>query len=172
MNADAQQQFFKNLRKQDPENQRCFDCGNDSCGRSRNWNFDDLLFFLMFIELSVVFFSNFVSLLFPLMLIELFAVFFSQGYRIRNGPPFRTEFSFVWCAQEFIGKWDFHFCLTQIFNLCLCRSLGVHVTFVRSVTLDSWSEEQKNSMATGGNSKCKDYFTQQASSVTHIHTVK
>ena len=34
------------------------------------------------------------------------------------------------------------------------RSLGVHVSFVRSVSMDSWSEKQIKQMRMGGNDKC------------------
>ncbi|KAL3940162.1 MAG: hypothetical protein SGBAC_005233 [Bacillariaceae sp.] len=42
----------------------------------------------------------------------------------------------------------------------LCNSgLGVHVDFVRSVTLDEWTKEEVDIMkAGGGNDKCKAYF--------------
>ncbi|KAJ3175852.1 Zn finger-containing GTPase- Activating Protein for ARF [Geranomyces variabilis] len=38
------------------------------------------------------------------------------------------------------------------------RSLGVHLSFVRSVTMDKWSEEQVKRMTLGGNKKCLDFF--------------
>ncbi|KAJ3011149.1 Zn finger-containing GTPase- Activating Protein for ARF [Thoreauomyces humboldtii] len=38
------------------------------------------------------------------------------------------------------------------------RSLGVHLSFVRSVTMDKWSEDQVKRMTTGGNKKCNDFF--------------
>eukprot|EP01031_Cornospumella_fuschlensis_P029584 gene29584-35713_t len=34
------------------------------------------------------------------------------------------------------------------------RALGVHISFVRSVSMDSWTEKQINMMRTGGNDKC------------------
>lgn len=40
------------------------------------------------------------------------------------------------------------------------RSLGVHVSFVRSVSMDSWSERQISMMRTGGNSKCNAFLGQ------------
>lgn len=39
------------------------------------------------------------------------------------------------------------------------RSLGVHISFVRSITWDSWTSEQKMYMEKGGNSKCLSFFT-------------
>lgn len=39
------------------------------------------------------------------------------------------------------------------------RSLGVHISFVRSVAMDSWTEPQLNLMKTGGNAKCAKYLT-------------
>ncbi|EAX95550.1 GTP-ase activating protein for Arf, putative [Trichomonas vaginalis G3] len=38
------------------------------------------------------------------------------------------------------------------------RGLGVHVSFVRSLDLDSWTDEQINVMKCGGNKKARDYF--------------
>ena len=38
------------------------------------------------------------------------------------------------------------------------RSLGVHISFVRSVTMDSWTEKQIETMRRGGNSKANDFI--------------
>jgi len=38
------------------------------------------------------------------------------------------------------------------------RSLGVHLSFVRSVTLDKWTAEQVRSMQAGGNKKINEIF--------------
>jgi len=38
------------------------------------------------------------------------------------------------------------------------RGLGVHVSFVRSLDLDSWSDGQINIMRHGGNKKARDHF--------------
>ncbi|KAI8929985.1 hypothetical protein BC831DRAFT_441815 [Entophlyctis helioformis] len=38
------------------------------------------------------------------------------------------------------------------------RSLGVHISFVRSVTMDKWSPEQARRMDLGGNKNAQDFF--------------
>ncbi|OEU21192.1 Arf GTPase activating protein, partial [Fragilariopsis cylindrus CCMP1102] len=38
------------------------------------------------------------------------------------------------------------------------RSLGVHISFVRSIAMDSWTEKQLALMKNGGNKKCNDYL--------------
>ena len=42
------------------------------------------------------------------------------------------------------------------------RSLGVHVSFVRSVSMDSWSEKQIQIMRSGGNQKCNSFLQQHS----------
>lgn len=37
--------------------------------------------------------------------------------------------------------------------------MGVHISFVRSTTLDAWSDKQIKMMLLGGNDKLKEYFT-------------
>lgn len=41
------------------------------------------------------------------------------------------------------------------------RSLGVHISFVRSVTMDSWSEKQINMLRHGGNERMRRFFQMQ-----------
>jgi len=38
------------------------------------------------------------------------------------------------------------------------RSLGVHITFVRSIAMDGWTEEQLKIMKMSGNNKCASYL--------------
>jgi Putative GTPase activating protein for Arf len=40
------------------------------------------------------------------------------------------------------------------------RGLGTHLSFVRSITMDSWTEKQLLSMKAGGNQACKDFLSQ------------
>jgi hypothetical protein len=41
------------------------------------------------------------------------------------------------------------------------RSLGVHLSFVRSITMDSWSDRELTIMKLGGNKLMKDFFSRQ-----------
>jgi len=41
------------------------------------------------------------------------------------------------------------------------RGLGVHISFVRSITMDSWSDKQIRSMRLGGNQKLLDWFAEK-----------
>ena len=38
------------------------------------------------------------------------------------------------------------------------RSIGVHISFVRSLNMDSWNEQQQSRMRAGGNTKLRDYL--------------
>jgi ADP-ribosylation factor GTPase-activating protein 1 len=41
----------------------------------------------------------------------------------------------------------------------LHRGLGTHISFVRSVSMDRWTDQQIALMKAGGNQNCKDYLT-------------
>ena len=38
------------------------------------------------------------------------------------------------------------------------RGFGTHISFIRSVALDTWSPDQVHRLATGGNARAKKYF--------------
>ncbi len=40
------------------------------------------------------------------------------------------------------------------------RGLGVHISFVRSITMDSWTEKQMGLMKAGGNEELRQWFNQ------------
>lgn len=46
------------------------------------------------------------------------------------------------------------------------RSLGVHISFVRSLTMDSWSDKQMAMMRAGGNHKFKEFLKAHGISLT------
>jgi len=41
------------------------------------------------------------------------------------------------------------------------RGLGVHLSFVRSITMDKWKELELEKMKAGGNRKAKDFLSSQ-----------
>ena len=49
----------------------------------------------------------------------------------------------------------------NVFLLGLHRNLGVHLSFVRSVSMDAWSDRQINAMRNGGNKKFLDAMRDQ-----------
>eukprot|EP00527_Entomoneis_sp_CCMP2396_P004833 CAMPEP_0198141154 /NCGR_PEP_ID=MMETSP1443-20131203/4206_1 /TAXON_ID=186043 /ORGANISM="Entomoneis sp., Strain CCMP2396" /LENGTH=187 /DNA_ID=CAMNT_0043803803 /DNA_START=156 /DNA_END=716 /DNA_ORIENTATION=- len=46
------------------------------------------------------------------------------------------------------------------------RGLGTHISFVRSVTMDSWTEKQIAQMKAGGNDKCEEFLTSHGVSMS------
>ena len=40
----------------------------------------------------------------------------------------------------------------------LHRSMGTGISFIRSISMDAWTEKQLKLMALGGNKKLKDFF--------------
>ncbi|KAH7648724.1 ARF GAP-like zinc finger-containing [Cryptosporidium bovis] len=51
-----------------------------------------------------------------------------------------------------------HGCLICLTCSGIHRSLGVHISFIRSITMDTWTEKQMKMMELGGNSKLNDIF--------------
>lgn len=48
------------------------------------------------------------------------------------------------------------------------RALGVHISFVRSVSMDSWTQKQIDMMMNGGNAACNSFLEKyNVSSATH-----
>lgn len=41
------------------------------------------------------------------------------------------------------------------------RGLGVHLSFVRSISMDKWKDTELEKMKVGGNRKAKEFFSQQ-----------
>ncbi|CAE8664058.1 unnamed protein product [Polarella glacialis] len=70
--------------------------------------------------------------------------------RIRSGPRFHTDAtSASHPGGESLEASGVH------------RSLGVHISFVRSVTMDSWKPIQLRLMELGGNASLKAFFREQ-----------
>ena len=46
------------------------------------------------------------------------------------------------------------------------RSLGVHISYVRSVSMDAWKEREIAAMLAGGNEKLRTFFTKHGVSLT------
>ena len=81
----------------------------------------------------------------------------------------------VWCVQAVKGNNECIDCgelnpkWASVNNACyLCikcagvhRNMGVHISFVRSLTLDKWSSIQMNRMKNGGNIKLEQFWKLQ-----------
>ena len=51
--------------------------------------------------------------------------------------------------------------ISSLITINLISSLGVHISFVRSIAMDSWTDKQLALMKTGGNEKCNSYLQQR-----------
>jgi hypothetical protein len=54
-----------------------------------------------------------------------------------------------------------------IFSISFFSGLGTHISFVRSITMDSWSDAQIQKMKKGGNQQCKDFLTKHGIDVVN-----
>lgn len=52
--------------------------------------------------------------------------------------------------------------------LFIRSALGTHLSFVRSVTMDAWTEKQLTSMRLGGNQRCNDFLKSHGNAATTI----
>ena len=50
------------------------------------------------------------------------------------------------------------------------RGFGVHISFIRSIGMDSWSDRQLKSMSLGGNKELADFFAKYDLTAESIHT--
>ncbi|KAI8968456.1 hypothetical protein BDF20DRAFT_789033, partial [Mycotypha africana] len=50
------------------------------------------------------------------------------------------------------------------------RNLGVHVSFVKSIVLDSWMQHQLDIMTVGGNKNAREGFDESALSLKDLQT--
>jgi ADP-ribosylation factor GTPase-activating protein 1 len=49
----------------------------------------------------------------------------------------------------------------MIFRLYLPAGLGVHLSFVRSISMDKWKEQEISKMKVGGNQKAREFFEEE-----------
>ena len=52
-----------------------------------------------------------------------------------------------------------YFIFVIIIVVHIIRSLGVHISFVRSIAMDSWTPAQMTIMKLGGNQQCQSYLS-------------
>jgi hypothetical protein len=73
---------------------------------------------------------------------------------IQTGPRLRTECSCAFSVVESTGaSVDWRWSIT----VCVNRAFGVHLSFVRSVTLDNWKDEHLATMICGGHARLRSY---------------
>jgi ADP-ribosylation factor GTPase-activating protein 1 len=56
------------------------------------------------------------------------------------------------------------------FQSLFSSGLGTHISFVRSMTMDSWSDAQIQKMRKGGNQQCNDFLTKHGIDVVNSTT--
>ena len=62
----------------------------------------------------------------------------------------------------YVGHCICYISSSSLLLLCItiiCRSLGVHISFVRSIAMDSWTPAQMTIMKLGGNQQCQSYLS-------------
>ena len=76
---------------------------------------------------------------------------------IPTGAVQISAFSFAFNAAEFIGTNNYCVCYNSL-ESNNSSGLGVHISFVRSVRMDSWTEKQIHLMRLGGNDRRNDFL--------------
>ena len=51
------------------------------------------------------------------------------------------------------------------------RQMGVHITFIRSLDMDTWTMKQLKTMELGGNARCRDYLRKNGFNMNNMHKV-
>uniref|UniRef100_A0A0G4FMD9 Arf-GAP domain-containing protein n=1 Tax=Chromera velia CCMP2878 TaxID=1169474 RepID=A0A0G4FMD9_9ALVE len=50
------------------------------------------------------------------------------------------------------------------------RGMGVHISFVRSITMDEWKDKELQTMLMGGNARCQEFFEKEGIASMEVRT--